>query len=47
MHADEEVTRLRQAMHAAADRDIEANASKQPAVAKLKMLGEVMDTLQK
>lgn len=47
MHADEEVVRLRQAMHAAADRDIEANANKQPAVAKLKMLGEVMDTLQK
>ncbi|KAJ1307994.1 hypothetical protein OPQ81_002067 [Rhizoctonia solani] len=47
MHADQEVTRLRQAMHAAADRDIEANASKQPAVSKLKMLGEVMDTLQK
>ncbi|CAE6363686.1 unnamed protein product [Rhizoctonia solani] len=47
LHADEEVNRLRQAMHAAADRDIEANANKQPAVSKLKMLGEVMDTLQK
>ncbi|CAE6445576.1 unnamed protein product [Rhizoctonia solani] len=47
LHADEEVNRLRKAMHAAADRDIEANASKQPAVSKLKMLGEVMDTLQK
>ncbi|QRV90148.1 TFIIS helical bundle-like domain protein [Ceratobasidium sp. AG-Ba] len=44
---DDEVIRLRQAMHAAADRDIEANANKQPAVAKLKMLGEVMDMLQK
>ncbi|CAE7215056.1 unnamed protein product [Rhizoctonia solani] len=47
LHGDEEVNRLRQAMYAAADRDIEANASKQPAVSKLKMLGEVMDTLQK
>lgn len=47
LHADEEVVRLRQAMHAAADRDIEANTNKQPAVAKLKMLGEVMDMLQK
>ncbi|KAG8776962.1 Transcription factor iws1 [Ceratobasidium sp. 428] len=47
VHADEEVIRLRQAMHAAADRDIEANANKQPAVAKLKMLGDVMDMLQK
>ncbi|GAB1526953.1 Transcription factor iws1 [Rhizoctonia solani] len=46
-HGDEEVNRLRQAMHAAADRDIEANANKQPAVSKLKMLSEVMDTLQK
>ncbi|KAF8599553.1 hypothetical protein BDV93DRAFT_497519 [Ceratobasidium sp. AG-I] len=47
LQGDEEVVRLRQAMHAAADRDIEANAGKQPAVAKLKMLGEVMDMLQK
>ncbi|KAL5634523.1 hypothetical protein ACGC1H_002542 [Rhizoctonia solani] len=47
LHADEEVNRLRNAMYTAADRDIEANASKQPAVSKLKMLGEVMDTLQK
>ncbi|KAG9100057.1 Transcription factor iws1 [Ceratobasidium sp. UAMH 11750] len=47
LHADQEVNRLRQAMHAAADRDIEANTNKQPAVAKLKMLGEVMDMLQK
>ncbi|CAE6431606.1 unnamed protein product, partial [Rhizoctonia solani] len=47
LHGDEEVNRLRQAMYTAADRDIEANASKQPAVSKLKMLGEVMDTLQK
>ncbi|CAE6448766.1 unnamed protein product [Rhizoctonia solani] len=47
LHADEEVNRLRNAMYAAADRDIESNSSKQPAVSKLKMLSEVMDTLQK
>lgn len=46
-YADEEVSRLRQDMHLAADKDMEANTNKYPAVAKLKMLGEVMDVLQK
>ena len=45
--ADAEVARLREAMNTAADEDIRANSEKQPAVAKLKLLPEAMDTLRK
>ncbi|PFH53170.1 hypothetical protein AMATHDRAFT_73710 [Amanita thiersii Skay4041] len=45
--ADHEVARLREAMNAAAEEDINANHDKQPAVAKLKLLPEAMDTLRK
>lgn len=45
--ADDEVARLREAMNAAADEDQRANAEKLPATAKLRLLPEAMDTLQK
>jgi transcription factor SPN1 len=45
--ADDEVARLREAMNNAADEDLKANAAKLPAVAKLKMLPEAMETLRK
>jgi len=45
--ADAEVARLREAMNTAADEDIRANSEKQPAVAKLKLLPEAMETLRK
>lgn len=46
-YADEEVARLRDAMNQAADTDYQANLEKQPATAKLRMLAEVMELLQK
>ncbi|GLB40363.1 putative TFIIS helical bundle-like domain containing protein [Lyophyllum shimeji] len=45
--ADDEVARLREAMNAAADEDQRANMEKLPATAKLKLLPEAMETLQK
>ncbi|KAF8206288.1 hypothetical protein K438DRAFT_1904994 [Mycena galopus ATCC 62051] len=45
--ADDEVARLREAMNNAADEDLKANDAKLPAVAKLKMLPEAMETLRK
>ncbi|KAG6842366.1 hypothetical protein C0991_010656, partial [Blastosporella zonata] len=45
--ADDEVARLREAMNAAADEDQRANLDKQPALSKLKLLPEAMETLQK
>lgn len=45
--ADDEVARLREAMNAAADDDQRANAEKLPATAKLRLLPEAMETLQK
>jgi transcription factor SPN1 len=45
--ADHEVSRLREVMNAAAEEDINANNEKLPAVAKLKLLPEAMDTLRK
>lgn len=46
-YQDEEVARLRDAMNVAADQDMEANMDKRPATAKLRMLAEVMEILQK
>lgn len=45
--ADNEVAQLREAMNAAADEDHRANGERQPAMAKLRLLPEAMDTLQK
>ncbi|KAG6845456.1 hypothetical protein H0H87_008816 [Tephrocybe sp. NHM501043] len=45
--ADDEVARLREAMNTAADEDQRANVDKQPALSKLKLLPEAMETLQK
>ncbi|KAF7336721.1 Transcription factor iws1 [Mycena venus] len=45
--ADDEVARLREAMNNAAEEDLKANDAKMPAVAKLKMLPEAMETLRK
>jgi transcription factor SPN1 len=46
-YADEEVSRLREMMLAAADDDIAANKEKLPATAKLRLLSTVMDVLRK
>ncbi|KAJ6531920.1 hypothetical protein B0H19DRAFT_1189199 [Mycena capillaripes] len=45
--ADDEVARLREAMNNAAEEDLKANDAKLPAIAKLKMLPEAMETLRK
>jgi transcription factor SPN1 len=45
--ADEQVSRLREAMLAAADEDQQANAEKLPATSKLKLLPQVMEVLRK
>ncbi|KAJ7261846.1 hypothetical protein B0H12DRAFT_338815 [Mycena haematopus] len=45
--ADDEVARLREAMNNAAEEDLKANEAKLPAIAKLKMLPEAMETLRK
>ncbi|TFK45856.1 hypothetical protein OE88DRAFT_1739969 [Heliocybe sulcata] len=45
--ADEEVSRLREAMLTAADDDDQANKEKMPATAKLKMLPQVMEVLRR
>lgn len=47
MLADEEVSALRSDMIMAADEDEEANRYKQPAKAKLRLLPQVVSTLQK
>ena len=43
---DDEVARLWEAMNTAADEDICLNNDKVPAMAKLRLLPEAMDTLQ-
>ena len=45
--ADDEVIRLREEMIMAAEADFQANLEKRPATAKLRMLSEVMELLQK
>jgi transcription factor SPN1 len=45
--ADEEVSRLRESMLAAAAEDVHANKEKLPATAKLKLLPQVMEVLRK
>ena len=45
--ADEEVSRLREAMLTAAADDEQANKEKLPATAKLRLLPQVMDVLRK
>lgn len=45
--ADHEVSRLREAMNSAAEEDINSNHEKVPAVAKLRLLPEAMETLRK
>ncbi|KAJ4477456.1 transcription factor iws1 [Lentinula aciculospora] len=45
--ADDEVARLRETMNNAAEEDMKANQEKQPATAKLRFLGEAMETLRK
>ena len=45
--ADEEVSRLRESMLAAAADDMQANKDKLPATAKLKLLPQVMEVLRK
>jgi len=45
--ADDEVARLRETMNNAADEDIRSNSEKLPAAAKLRLLGEAMETLRK
>lgn len=45
--ADHEVSRLREVMNSAAEEDINSNHEKAPAVAKLKLLPEAMETLRK
>jgi transcription factor SPN1 len=46
-YADEEVSRLREAMLSAAIDDDQANKEKHPATAKLKLLPQVLDVLRK
>lgn len=46
-YADEEVSRLRETMLAAAADDEQANKEKLPAVAKLRLLPSVMEVLRK
>lgn len=46
-YADEEVSRLREAMLAAAADDAQANREKIPATSKLKLLPQVLDVLRK
>lgn len=45
--ADEEVSRLREAMLAAAADDEQANKEKLPAIAKLRLLPQVLEVLRK
>src|ERR1700722_6433331 len=45
--ADEEVSRLRETMVAAADEDERLNKAKLPAIAKLKLLPQVLEVLRK
>ncbi|KAJ7707587.1 hypothetical protein B0H17DRAFT_1033160 [Mycena rosella] len=45
--ADDEVARLRETMNNAAEEDIKANDAKLPAISKLKLLPEAMETLRK
>ena len=45
--ADEEVSRLREAMYIAAQEDEQANREKIPATSKLRLLPQVMDVLRK
>jgi len=45
--ADDEVARLRETMNAAAEEDQRANSEKQPAMAKLRLLPQAMETLQR
>lgn len=45
--ADEEVSRLKEAMIIAAEEDMSANRDHIPATSKLKMLPQVMEVLQK
>ncbi|KAG6851122.1 hypothetical protein H0H93_001002 [Arthromyces matolae] len=45
--ADNEVARLRESMNNAAEEDLRSNIEKVPALAKLKLLPEAMETLQK
>jgi transcription factor SPN1 len=45
--ADEEISRLREAMLTAADEDVRSNQMKIPAVAKLKLLPQVLEVLRK
>jgi transcription factor SPN1 len=45
--ADDEVVRMRDMMQAAANEDHEANLEKRPATAKLRLLKEAVETLQK
>lgn len=45
--ADEEVSRLREAMLSAAADDEQANREKLPAISKLKLLPQVMDVLRR
>lgn len=45
--ADEEVSRLRDAMIQVAEDDVVSNRARLPATAKLRMLPQVMDILQK
>lgn len=46
-YADEEVSRLREAMLAAAADDVQSNKQKLPATAKLKLLPQVLEILRK
>ena len=46
-YADEEVSRLRETMLAAAADDDQANKEKLPATAKLRLLPQVMEVLRK
>jgi transcription factor SPN1 len=46
-YADEEVSRLREAMLAAAADDDQSNKQKLPATAKLKLLPQVLEILRK
>ena len=46
-YADEEVSRMRELMLAAAEDDIAANKEKMPATEKLRLLPAVMDVLRK
>lgn len=46
-YADEEVSRLRETMLAAAADDVQSNKHKLPATAKLKLLPQVLEILRK